>query len=208
MSRPILLVCGCRKYEEYLHAAIRRFDHPEYEVIGFLGGDKESFDPVTRILTLPTPDTYETLPTKLHAAFTWIQKFRPGTPGVFKTDDDMMFDMDAMVTTIIANTTIPYWGITASVCKAATISPERILNRFENTSLRPSHQTAAYSFGAGYWVSKDALPLIVAAAADYKASVLEDVCTGFVMNRAGIMPHRIRFPYKEVPRNPELLAQK
>ena len=206
-TKPVLLVCGCRKYEEYLHAAIRRFDRPDYEVIGLLGGDTESFNAATRILTLPVPDTYEKLPIKIHAAFAWVHENRPGV-GVFKTDDDMTFDMDALVATVGANTQIPYWGITASLCKASPIAPQRIMLRFEDTSLRPSHQTAAYSFGAGYWISTAALPLVVAAAADYANSFLEDVCTGFVMNRAGIMPHRIRFNHKEMPRNSELLTYK
>lgn len=209
MSKPILLICGCRKYEEYLHAAIKRMDRPEYEVIGILGGAIEtSFDAGARILALSVTDTYEALPTKLHAAYAWIHANRPDSPGIFKTDDDMIFDMDALVATVSANTEIPYWGVTASLCNAGPIAPDRIMNRFENTSLRPSHQTAAYCFGAGYWISKAALPVVVAAAEDYGSSALEDVCTGFVMNRVGVMPHRIRFGCSEMPRNSELLSLK
>ena len=210
MSKPILLICGCRKYEEYLHAAIRRSDRPEYEIIGLIGDSSKElqFNPESRILTLPIADTYEALPAKLHAAFAWIHTNRPGVPGVFKTDDDMIFDMDALVSNILAHIDAPYWGVTASICRAGPVDEHRIQHRFEDKSLRPSYQTAAYCFGAGYWISKVALPVIVAAGDIYKDSALEDVCTGFVMNRAGIMPSRFRFPYKEMPRTHELLAYK
>lgn len=207
--RPVLLICGCRKYEAYLHAALRRMDSPTFELIGILGGATElSYDPKTRILTLPVADTYEALPSKIHAAFTWIHRERPGIPGVFKTDDDMTFDMDDMVQAVTSNMTRPYWGMGVNLCKAGQIPPSRINDRFNDKTLRPSHQAAKYCFGAGYWISATSLPLLVAAATDYQTSALEDVCTGYVLNRAGIAPVCIRFPNREYPRIPELLAHK
>jgi len=197
------MLCGCRKYEETLHAAIRRLDRPEYEIVAILGEssvEEASFDPSTRLLTLPVADTYEALPQKIYAGLNWIYTNRPGIPGIFKTDDDMTFDMDTLVSTINANIERPYWGVAAGVCRAAPLTVQRINFQFSDKSLRPSHQTAAYCFGWGYWLSKAALPIVMAAAEDYRTSVLEDVCTGYVMNRAGIAPVRIRFPYKELSR--------
>lgn len=213
-TKPIILICGCRKYEEYLHAAIRRFanrNNSDFEIIGILGGqntEEPVLDPVTRILQLPVTDTYEALPSKIHAAFTWIQREHPGIPGVFKTDDDMLFDVRAMVATISANIEKPYWGIAVDTCKPNPITEWRINERFMDKTLRPSHQGATYCFGWGYWISAATIPLIVEAAADYRSSVLEDVCTGFVLNRAGIIPERIPFPYKEMPRTTKLLLLK
>lgn len=209
-KRPILLICGCRKYEEYLHAAIQRFDRPDFELIGLLGGKEgpATLDPTSRILSLPVPDIYEALPTKIHAAFAWIAANRPGIPGVFKTDDDVVFDMNALTPTILANTERPYWGVMLGVSQAGPIRPERIEARFVDTSLRPSHPSAAYCFGWGYWISAAVLPLIVAAEATYTSSFLEDICTGYVLNTAKLMPTRIRVPYKEMQRTPELLTLK
>jgi len=210
-KRPILLICGCRKYEEYLRAAIQRFDRPDFELIGILGSSSESpavFDSTSRILSLPVPDTYEALPTKLHAGFAWIAANRPGIPGVFKTDDDIVFEIDALTSSILANTARPYWGAMVGVSQAGPIRQERIDVRFVDTTLRPSHQSAAYCFGLGYWISAAALPLIVAAEATYKTSYLEDICTGYVLNTSKIMPTRVRIPYKEIPRTPELLTLK
>lgn len=205
--KPILLICGCRKYEEYLHAAIKRMSRPEWDIIGIRGGGSEtSFDEATRVLTLDSVDTYEALPAKLHAAYAWIHVNRPGIPGIFKTDDDMLFDIPRLAATVVANTNIDYWGVTYSMCKAAPVNQARIQNRFDDKSLTPTHQTAIYCFGAGYWISKVALPHIVAAGEDYKSSALEDVCTGFVLNRAKILPQKIPVACQEAPRGPQLLA--
>jgi hypothetical protein len=208
-EKPILLICGCRKYEAFLHAAMKRMARPEWELIGLLGGaTTTSYDPATKILTVATPDTYERLPQKLHAAYSWIAANRPGIPGIFKTDEDLLFDMSALVQTVLAKQALPYWGVTASICQEAPVNLHRIQERFEDKSLKPKHQAAIYCFGAGYWISAAALPAIVAAAADYETSALEDVCTGYVMNRAGWTPQRHRVAFREVPRNVELLSIK
>ena len=212
--KPVLLITGCRKYEEYLHAAIRRMSRPEWTVIGIRGlpllpllqeAAAAVFDASTNILTLPIADTYEALPAKLHAAYKWIYENHPGIPGIFKTDDDMLFDINALVRAVQTHKALPYWGITASVCKSAPVNAGRIAARFADTSLRPTHQSAIYCFGAGYWMSAATLPFITAAAADYAASALEDVCTGFIMNKAGIMPTKIQIPFQEAPRSQQLL---
>jgi len=204
-SKPVLLLCGCRKYEEYLHAAIRRMSRPEWEVIGIIGGDQTAFDETTRILCLSVSDTYEALPIKLQAAYKWIYTERPGIPGIFKTDDDMLFDIPGLVTAVLANVRKPYWGVKASMCEAGRVKKQIIESRFEDKSLQPAHQSAVYCYGAGYWLSAEALPVVIAAP-EYCDSALEDVCTGFVMNRAGWKPDRVRVRFEEAPRDAQLLA--
>ena len=199
---PILLICGCRRYKEYLTAAIERFGRQTgWEVIGVVGDAETNFDPNTRVLTVAAKDTYETLPAKLHAAFMWISKHRPLCPGIFKTDDDMVFDRVALVDTIYSNLVVPYWGVKVDACSAGVI---------ENVRIGPhaKHQAAVYCFGAGYWISAKALKVVLSAGDDYRSSYIEDVCTGFVLNRVGIVPQRIRVPYKEESRTPDLLLLK
>ena len=203
------MITGCRKYEEYLHAAIRRMTRSEWEVIGIVGGGTEaSLNEKTRILSLPVEDTYEALPSKIHAAVEWIAANRPGISGIFKTDDDILFDMNSLASAITISHKIPFWGVHVDVCEAGPITGERVESRFINTSLRPTHQAATYCYGLGYWVSKDMFPHICKSKHDYMTSYLEDVCTGFVLNREGIFPTQIEIPYKESPRGPELLAIK
>ena len=207
--KPILLIAGCRKYEPYLVAAIRRFADPTWEVLGVLGDPtvpEPVYTPDTQILTLPCSDTYERLPAKLHAAYSWIAETRPGIPGIFKTDEDMLFNLKDLASAIETHQKVPYWGVTASICQAAPVNPVRIQHRFTDPTQTPTHQSAVYCFGAGYWISKAALPIVVAASRDYATSALEDVCTGFVLNRAGIYPSKVRLPFAETPRNAALLT--
>ena len=101
---------------------------------------------------------------------------------------------------------MPYWGLRVGECKEGSIKEERIMDRFTDTSLRPRHQAAErYAFGGGYWVGREALPILVAAGDTYRASVLEDVCTGHLLNAAGIQPPRLFLPHFEHPRDPEFL---
>ena len=209
-GKPVLLICGCAKYEEYLHAAIRRFSNPAWTVIGFKGGAKETtFNEETRILTLAVPDIYDALPTKIHAALSWAFARWPDAPGFFKTDDDIVLqDMNQLVFAIESFKGEAYWGLTTHSCPESRVNPYRIQTLFTNKRLTPMHQKAHYCFGAGYWISKTALPFIVAAKDTYAASYLEDVCTGYVLNTAGIEPVHHKIPWAEAPRIPELLKYK
>jgi hypothetical protein len=208
MTTPILLVCGCRAYEPYLHAAMRRFAHPAWTVVGLVGGAEEpTYDPATQILSVAAPDTYEALPRKIHAAFAWIRTTWPNAPGVFKTDDDILVrDLEALANAVTTHAAEPYWGLMVHRCHASYVPMTRIKHRFADKSFRPKHQSARYCFGHGYWLSAAALGIAVAASNDYGTSYLEDVCTGFVMNRAGWEPLSVPVPYKEMPRVPELLT--
>ena len=204
--KPVLLICGCRKYERYLNAAIKRMTRDEWDVIGIRGGAMAaSFDEESRILALPCIDTYEALPAKLHAAYKWIYENRPGIPGIFKTDEDIMFDLPMLAAAVQQNAALPYWGVTLSLCKAGPVPLERIKNRFDDKTLRPMFQSAVYCFGAGYWLSAEVLPTVCAATDEYAKSALEDVCTGFVLNKGGWGPKKFRIPFAEVPRDKKLL---
>jgi hypothetical protein len=207
MTLPVLLICGCRAHEPYLHAAIRRFAHPSWEVIGIVGGAPvSSFDPELRLLQVTAPDTYEALPQKIHAAFVWLAAQRPNAPGVFKTDDDILVTrLQELADAVSVRAAEPYWGFVNHRCHAGYVHINRVASRFTDPNFRPKHQAARYCFGHGYWLSAAALKVAAAATSDYASSYLEDVCTGFVMNRAGYEPQPAPIAYREMPRVPELL---
>lgn len=209
ITKPVLLICGCNKYAEYLHAAIKRMQNPAWFVVGVLGGaEVTSFDVSSSILTVAKSDVYESLPAKLHAAYVWIFQNWRACPGIFKTDEDIVFDKDALAYAITTNIDKQYWGIIKDMCKGGMINMYRISARFVDKTLRPTHQKAIYCYGAGYWLNRKVLPILEKAEDIYAASALEDVCTGYVMNQARIFPDQIKIPCGEVPRGPELLAHK
>ena len=203
-TRPVVLVTGCEKYREYLGPAMSRFDRPEWRTIGIVGGAAvTNFDASSGILALAVPDNYESLPIKIQAAVAWVAREFPAAPGVFKTDDDIVIgDIKLLVAAIAEGVLIneAYWGLFVGRCRAAQVNPLRIEHRFENTSLRPTHQQAIYCYGHGYWLNRDAMAHVAAAADEYSRSYLEDVCTGFVLNQKRIFPKHATIPYQEIPR--------
>lgn len=211
-SRPVLLIAGCRKYQPFLEAAMKRMRRPGWRVIGLMG-DPTLPAPVLNgrgILTVPVEDTYERLPLKLQAAYTWIYETMPTAAGVFKTDEDILYSVsiDDVCRYVVANApTTDYWGLFVGRCNEAPVNEARIAARFDDKTLRPRHQTAVYCYGAGYWLSRRSLGVIAAPAARaiYAESGLEDVCTGHVLNTAGIFPTKAPFDYIEVPRDDKLL---
>jgi hypothetical protein len=207
-KRPILVICGCQKYQEFLAAAAIRMRREEsWKIITVIGGGDGNpvFD--GNQLILPVNDNYESLPTKVHAMFSWIYQKFPNSPGVWKTDDDILYkDMKDLQRAIQKNKDKSYWGLVSQRCPAANVELKRINARFEDKTLRPTHQMATYCFGHGYWISRSAMRHILEAEKDYKQSYLEDVCTGFVLNRKGMKPSIISpIPYKEVSRDQTLL---
>jgi hypothetical protein len=181
--------------------------HPDWQVVGLLGDSSLTEAHLKgAILTLPVPDTYEALPAKVYAGFSWLATKLPHAIGIFKTDDDIIFqDKAAIHQQIMDNLFRPYWALRVGSCSEGVIDKERIESRFTDTALRPSHQAARYGFGHGYWLGREVLPLIIAAETEYRESFLEDVCTGAVLNKAGFIPVRLYLPYMEHPRTPEYL---
>jgi len=198
-SLPILLICGCQKYKASLLTAITRMKHDAYTIIGIVGtSEPTSFDGT--ILSLCVEDTYEFLPKKIHTAFTWIHANYTETCGIFKTDDDIFFgDQNHLAHEILHHCKTPYWGVITHSVGGGDVPIGRIMNSCEDKSIRATYQRANYCWGLGYWISRDAIP-IVCASEEYKKSFLEDVCMGYVMNAAGFQPYRVDIAYREVPR--------
>ena len=194
---PILLILGCQKYKANLLVAMERMKNPAYRLIGLVGGAEESFD--GSLLSLNVEDSYEFLPRKIQAAFQWIHKNFPETEGIFKTDDDIFFaDQQSLADKIIANKTIPYWGVQIDRTGGGTVEQKRILMGNDKT-IRATYLAAIYSYGAGYWISKQAIPL-VCASTEHTNAFLEDVTMGSIMNRAGYIPRHVQIQYQERPR--------
>lgn len=200
-NQPIFLICGCEKYRSNIIIAIARNQRPDWKVIGIVGGSETvQYDQETSILSLPVEDTYDTLPTKIHAAISWCFETFPETRGVFKTDEDIeIADLDAL-SVILTTTDELYKGLKVDNCKKTYIRSHR-MKQFRDRNQKIKHQAATYCWGAGYWIHRDAIPHIIAASGVYKTSYLEDICTGYVLNNAEILPTELGLTYTEVPRS-------
>lgn len=202
--KPVLFILGCERYRKSLTAAIQRFAHPSWEVIGSIGNPELTtpyFDASAQILYLPVADIYEALPAKVHAAVQWITANRPGISGIFKTDDDIFLDVNELAAAVQVHCDLPFWGLSPAKTIEKCVDVSRVMKRFHDKTLRPKHQTAQYCYGHGYWISAVSMPHICAAGDIYEKSPLEDVCTGYVLNQHGITPTTVpNIKYKEMPR--------
>jgi len=69
-----------------------------------------SYDPVTHIATLRCPDDYKGLPHKIRAGFRFVHSnFNPEY--VFKIDDDVIVNMDALARTVLTLRFADYAGV-------------------------------------------------------------------------------------------------
>jgi len=207
--KPILLICGCFKYEKTLLKAIERFKNDKYKIIGVMANPNlptstmvlnidDTRDSI--LLRVNTEDTYEALPFKIQAAFSWIATHLPDTPGVFKTDDDLVFEsVEILADKITEHTHLDYWGVYRNCCDPGPICCNRIATRYTDTTLRPTPQWATYCYGAGYWVSTKAIKCIVNSTSVCYGS--EDVMMGSILNLNGFYPEHIPISWGEEPRS-------
>ena len=202
---PIILVCGCLKYQKSLELAIKRFQYPSCLTIGIIG------DPILQdcelrenILYVNSEDTYEKLPLKLYLAYKWVNDNFPNIIGIFKTDDDIVIEnLDKLHYEILNNFNIDYWGVNVDTCENHFLDKDRILNRYTDKKLNHiSIPKSFYCWGAGYWLSKKSLLAI--SNSDlliFDNFGLEDVLFGSVLNRLNIYPTQIKFNFKELDRS-------
>jgi len=209
----VVIVLGCHKYMDYLHAQIQRLRSMlPYEIIGYVGSPSSAcafFDASTHILTLPCEDDYDHHPAKTQAAFQWVHENRPGLRGVLKTDDDIRFsDLSEVARVLESSAHIHFGGAVVDKCEAGPVGAHRREQKYTHPDRVPHHQKSHYCFGWAYYVSALSLTHIANAASTYKSSPLEDVCTGFVLNQHNIFPVPMNIQCEEIHRNEEWLTWK
>lgn len=222
-EQPIVLICGCKKYEASLHAAIERLCDHEWRVVGILG-DETANEPTFdgKIVTLPVHDSYEHLPTKIVSAMAWCSTQWPEAVGIFKTDDDILFhDKQELKEAIFRNRSIPYWGAKLCTTNPSLPKPEclthtnihtvniefsvrkQTIANYSDKQLKVPTLEAIFCAGLGYWVAKDRIPIVTRKDDTYDMYKIgpEDVYIGYRMNQCRIYPLETRVQYTEIRSN-------
>jgi hypothetical protein len=206
MTEPIVMMIGCKEYEPFLHAAIKRLEG--FRVIGVVGDPSltiPTFDGT--IVTLNVDDTYEALPKKVFEGFKWCYHNFPEVVGVLKTDDDIVFKDIAVLKKALSDKS-NFWGFRTQSSPATPVGPLRIQHKFTDKSLRITVPKAQYCWGHGYFLSRKAISLVLESEdifETYKFG-LEDMLIGYALNKKGVYPKQISIAYKEVERNEALLS--
>lgn len=145
-------------------------------------------DDNNNIVYLRVPDNYESLPIKVFHAMNFINKNYPGY-SVFKTDDDVVLDLDKLYNTINDNKDEIYFGLSVESKEYETNyhsgkceSP--ILNNIP--IFIPS---VKYCAGGGYYIKHDYVGKIFVDKSIFTSRIIfEDVCTGISASKLGISP--------------------
>jgi hypothetical protein len=200
----VILVCGCQKYLKSTKDCIQRLLNKNYIVIGLVG-DMSLNEPIynndENILYLNVKDTYEDLPFKICSGIEWCYKKWPKLKGIFKTDDDIIFeDNNHLFKNISENTHIPYWGVNIETTTGGVLSSSR-LDQFSDKTLKNiQYYSATYCWGAGYWISNKVVEWILDYRMFLKNPGSEDNNIGFVINRGGWFPKHIPIKWNQPQR--------
>lgn len=162
-----------------------------YYFIGDPSIDSEFLiDEDQRIVYLKVPDNYESLTLKTSGILKFAHdKYGNTIKGVLKTDDDIDVDPEKIVMMLEKNSDLDYYGLEVN-----------IVNGYESiyhwgkcesdywNSTRVLVPSVRYCAGGGYYVKSELIPKIQQMSHIYESIVFEDVATGMIMNRLGILP--------------------
>lgn len=205
-----ILVCCCYKYYkqyEYISKKWNKIDDNNIKIFYLFGNEKiknSYYDSKTNILLLKVNDNYESLPKKIYLAIRYILEKYPEINGIYKTDDDIVYQKIDILIKIIKycyNNDINYSGLIIDNIDRDKISDRRIRKRFENKKINNIyHSDAIYCYGAGYYLSKTSMKIIKEHQIYIYKQYLEDVSIGHILNKYNIYPIRMNLKFKEIKR--------
>ena len=139
------------------------------------------------VINLDCNDSYECLPEKLWNSLKYIQTKYPNTIGIFKTDDDIRFNIPELLRAIQNRKETNYWGLIIDELKEPRYPHERQLDK--HTEKRNCLiNRSIYCFGWGYWISQKSINLLLSHKDTFETSCVEDITVGEILNKYDIFP--------------------
>lgn len=209
-----IIICCCYKYEKQFERISKYWDKIEKSdntlKFFYLFGDKTisnaEYNETTRKLVLKNDDTYESLPKKIYEAIKYIYNTYANIDGIYKTDDDIVYDDLEKLVEEIKNCIkkYDYSGLKIDKTKGGIIKKKRLVkftNTIENKKENSlSYDNATYCYGAGYALSNKAIKIYLLNKDYVNNQYLEDVCMGHILNMYDIYPNQMKSEYKEIKR--------
>lgn len=149
-------------------------------------------DEENKIVYLKIPDNYESLSLKTYYAMKFIsENYLDKISGIFKTDDDIILDVDKLSNCIDENKEHKYFGVKAfsggyesnyhfGKCESIELN--------KTTSFIPKSN---YCAGGGYYISKELITNILDNIEIFENVIFEDAAVGVAMNKFNIDPFDI-----------------
>ena len=214
MKKCFALILGCEKYTH--KRLMQDLDNFPFEYRYFLG-NPELDEPIedNKIVYLPCSDNYEYLPIKVRLGIKWIVENIPDVSYIFKTDDDITFNGEKLLTMYrsqILKKSLDYCGHRID-CIAHFSNHHKgsceseVLNHSSLYVPNTIYCSGGGDFlpsGGGYFLSKKSFDIINNEfdidknpfLKNYDQTIYEDVMTGGILNYFSIFPTQVNIESK------------
>jgi hypothetical protein len=152
-------------------------------------------DKENRVVYLPCPDNYESLPKKVYLMLEWITTNYPDIEYIGKVDDDVLFNMGKYIlyTKYTIMNKYDYAGV---VVNAKNKTGKCHIGRTEDPELGKNpikFPDSVYCGGPAYFLSRKSINIILEDLwkAETKTTIYEDQSIGHCLNRRGIYPNKL-----------------
>ena len=149
-------------------------------------------DEENKIVYLKVPDNYESLSLKTYYAMKFIsENYLDKISGVFKTDDDIILDIDKLIKCIDDNKEHKYFGTLAT---SGDYYSDYHFGKCESIELNSKKlfiPESKYCAGGGYYISKELINNILDNISIFEEVIFEDAAVGVAMNKYNIYPFDI-----------------
>jgi hypothetical protein len=180
-------IISCKKYEN--RRLLQDLSKSIFKYMYFIG-DPNVTEPIVEgnVVTLPCEDNYEDLSDKTRLMIDWILNNYPHVNYVFKTDDDIVFDFDKLMT-LYSNITLNNYQYCGNLVKPLPhLSVYHYGKCFDKSKETPVNvETYSYCSGGGYFLSKNSAELIVRDMKTY-SHMFEDYSVGKTLLKNSINP--------------------
>jgi hypothetical protein len=149
-------------------------------------------DEENKIVYLKVPDNYESLSLKTYYAMKFIyENYLDKISGVFKTDDDIILDIDKLSKCIDNNKEHKYFGILATSWGQDSEYHFGKCESIEMNKTKSFVPNCRYCPGGGYYISKELITNIIDNIKIFEDVIFEDAAVGVVMNKYNIFPFNL-----------------
>lgn len=183
-------ILSCEKYKTI--RSIKNLNNCIFDYKYFIGNPElTSAEVIDDIVYLPCGDNYEDLSDKTQLMIDWVLNNYPHVNYVFKTDDDIVFDFEKLMS-LYSNITLnnhQYCG--NLVITSPHVSIYHYDKCFDKSKETPINiESLSYCSGGGYFISKNSAELIVRDMKIY-SNIFEDYSVGKVLLNNNIRPVNI-----------------
>lgn len=170
---------------------------PDKEISGntFPDISKAVEDKENKVVYLPCPDNYESLPKKVYLMLQWITTNYPDIEYIGKVDDDVLFNMSKYIiyTKYSIMNKYDYAGI---IVNSKNKTGKWHIGRTENLELGKNpikFPDSVYCEGPAYFLSRKSIDIILEDLwkPETKTTIYEDQSIGHCLNRRGIYPNKL-----------------